>query len=273
MCSLPSIFLINLDRDTERLERMKGELDRCGLPFERVQAIYGTQLPEHLKQSFLDEQGHIASDLKKGEVGCYASHLIAQQEMLRRGLDYALILEDDLKINDDFLALITKLLNLAKEWDIIRLSNDAKRSVIKIQEIAEGRHLVKYSRVPNNTGAYLISAYGARKFAQRVELRRYPLDVDLRRGWYFGLRTFGVLPAPVQPNIGESRIDSIETRDTSQPFWRKAYSRTMTGRTEFGVAATRRIAYNIGFLGWKNWIKCTIKDLYWSVEKKIKSQN
>ena len=267
------IFLINLETDTDRLLRMGREFKRIGLAYERISAIHGKQMPEYLKPYFFDREGSVVGNLKQGEVGCYASHLHIHHEILRRRLDWALVLEDDLYISDELPVIIDHILKLPRDWDIIRLSNEAKKSFVKVGKLTDTHTLVKYSRIPNNTGAYLISAEGAAKFIQLNEPRRFPLDVDLRRGWQFGLRTFGVLPAPVHSNIGESRIDRIEHRELGrQNYWYKSFSRICSGRTEFGFAAIRRIKYSISFLGWKSWLFCTASDLRAGILKRLQSK-
>lgn len=270
MLSVVPVFLINLERDSDRLQSMTNELNRIGLAFERVPAVYGTQMPDYLRRYFLDAEGRIDSTLKSGEVGCYASHLHIHHEIFRRGIDFALVLEDDLSFCDSFTSILDELLKLPRNWDIIRLSNAAKRSVVATADIAGHHKLVKYSRIPNNTGAYLISAQGATKFTRWDGARRNPVDVDLRRGWRFDMRTFGVLPPPVQSNIVASRIDSMEDRGLGRtPTVRKALSRVLTGRTEFGFSAFRRIAYSIRFLGWRDWLRCTASDLYATIGKRL----
>ena len=265
------VFLINLDRDAERLQAMTQELGRIELAFQRVPAIYGTQVPDYLRRYFLDPDGNIASNLKRGEVGCYASHLHILHEIVNRNLPHALVLEDDLHFSDRFAELLEQLLRFPRVWDIIRLSNAAKRSFVPVSDIMDGYRLVKYSRIPNNTGAYLISAAGASKFIRFAGLRGNPVDVDLRRCWRFGLYTFGVLPPPIQSNVVASRIDSMEDRGHGGvSFIRKAVNRITTGRTEFGLNTMRRIAYNIHFLGWRNWLRCTVIDHFHSVARRFR---
>lgn len=264
------VFLINLDRDTDRLEAMTIQLNRIALAFERIPAIYGMQTPDYLRRYFFDEKGRVDSALKSGEVGCYASHLHIHHEVLRRGIDCALVLEDDLSISSDFVSILEGLLEAPRNWDIIRLSNAAKRSVVPVTSILDQYTLVKYSRIPNNTGAYLIAAEGAAKFTRWEGARRFPVDVELRRGWRFDMRTFGVLPQPVQSNIVASRIDSMDDRGHgSTPAVRKVLSRIVTGRTEFGLDTFRRIAYSIRFLGWRHWLRCTTADFRTTISKRL----
>lgn len=43
---VPLIYVINLDRDTERMDSIRANLDRMGLKFERLSAVMGKDVPE-----------------------------------------------------------------------------------------------------------------------------------------------------------------------------------------------------------------------------------
>ena len=42
----PLIYVINLDRDAERMASIRDNLDRLGLRFERLPAVMGKDVPE-----------------------------------------------------------------------------------------------------------------------------------------------------------------------------------------------------------------------------------
>ena len=52
------VFLINLEKDRDRLESMTAQLAALSIPFERVEAVYGTKMPEWIKPYFLDQFFH-----------------------------------------------------------------------------------------------------------------------------------------------------------------------------------------------------------------------
>lgn len=205
------VYLINLRRDQGRLARMTAELSRLGLEFERIDAVHGLDMPEWLKPYFLNAEGQVASGLLPGEVGCYASHLLASAIVAHRGVP-ALVLEDDLQIPDDFPGLLRSFSSLPDGWDIVRLSNPHKRACFRVAELPGRYSLVKFSRVPPSTGAYLLSPSGARKFLGWKRLRSLPVDQDLRRTWDCKLATYGVYPQPIIPDIGASTIDAMHVR-------------------------------------------------------------
>ena len=193
------VFLINLDRDTDRLAHMDAQLKAHGIAYERFAACRGGALPETLRRHF-DLPAGEPQVLTAGEIGCYASHL-AIQEIVAAGDAPALVIEDDLEIGATLPLLLDRLAALPDDWDIVRLSNPAKAAAEPVVSLAGVGEVVRYWRVPNNTGAYLIRPAGARKFLSLAAPRRRAIDEDLRRPWEHGLITYGVLPPPVTANV------------------------------------------------------------------------
>lgn len=196
---MPTAIVINLDRSTDRLAHITQEFARVGMAFERFRGVDRTDLPDSVKAYFCDASGRIASPLRPGEIGCYASHLAVWQRISAG--DYGpsvLVCEDDMVLPEGFAELVSVVIQCAPNgWDLINLSGRTKRAVVPVCEIADGQHhLVRFSRDPGSLAAYLISQDGARKLL-RAGIRRRQVDQDTRRPWAFGLRTFGLWP-PLQ---------------------------------------------------------------------------
>jgi glycosyl transferase family 25 len=154
------VFLINLDRSSDRLATMQLRGDAIGLAFNRIQAIDGANVPGWLAPQFLD------SPMSPGEIGCYASHLTVHQRIVDDGLPHALILEDDVRLEPDVLTAAAEAIAAAPaDWDCIHLSARWKRPVYPIAHLPGGRRLVRFIRVPLNAGGYLISRARSREDA------------------------------------------------------------------------------------------------------------
>jgi glycosyl transferase, family 25 len=252
------VFLINLDRDQDRLRYMQYQLAVAGLRFTRVPAVLGAEVPEDLQPYFWDTGTGRISPLKPGEIGCYASHLVILQEVASGTLGPAvLVLEDDLQFAPDFAQALASLLsNLPKTWDIIRLSNPPKRAYVPVLDLGLGRELVRYSKIPNNTGAYLISPSGAKRFLQ-PSLRLRAIDEEMRRPWSTGLDTYGVVPPFIVSNIFDSSIDMMEDRGLMH---RPKAPKVFTGRTEGLPGGIKRARHNIAVLGFKSWRACLMRN-------------
>jgi glycosyl transferase, family 25 len=261
------IFLINLDRDADRLTLMDEALSRLGLTFERVPAILGVDMPAWLKPWFLDASGAIASTLKRGEVGCYASHLVVARRMAERGIPVALVFEDDLELPADLVELVTAMLAEApKGWDIIRLSNPPKAAYLPRGTLPGGREFALYSRVPNNTGASLLSLAGARKLL-RPGLRDLQIDEHLRRPWDLGLETYGVVPAPIRSNIFDT--STIEAMDARGLAGESALAKLRRRRIGTPGLILAQIRWQIAHLGAIGWLRAVLRGVAESVARKL----
>lgn len=199
-------FLINLDRDTERLRAMDQQLQDLRIPYQRFAAIMGGDLPGWLVPYLGSAQ------LSPGEIGCYASHLAIMKEVAD-GADPALVLEDDLVISPEVPELIQSILGTDQPWEITRLSSKSRRPLVPCSPLPNGYSLVQYLRVPLHTGAYLIKPDGARRFLGWRTARYRPIDVDLMRVWEHRTKTVGVWPLPITQDIGPSTIEKIGGRN------------------------------------------------------------
>ena len=117
------IFYINLDRRPDRDQNVKNILNRLGLNAERVSAVDGSKLnPNQISRDIITENG-ISDALNKkqkvyvpltmGGIGCAMSHSLVWQKILDQKLDNALILEDDIRINNSF---YQNLINMKNDW-------------------------------------------------------------------------------------------------------------------------------------------------------------
>ena len=195
----PPIFYINRDRDQDRRAALEEHLRVAGMPGERIGAVEGLAVPAEFRDMFFDGAA-LHSRLKPGEVGCYASHLKTMKIIVEQGLDYALILEDDAILPADFQTIIAQVLaRLPQGWDLVHICKDANRAVKPVADLDHGRRIVRYSRVPETTTAYLVSRSGAEKFLKPIK-RYWPVDTDFRQPWRFGLEIYGVDPCIIRPN-------------------------------------------------------------------------
>lgn len=260
------VFVINLDRDRDRLTRMIAECDRVGLAFERFAAVDGRHLEADLRDQFFDGNTQHEPAFTPGEIGCYASHLRLHRLLEDSDTEFALILEDDVQLSDDLVPTIEAAVSAVGDWDIIRLSNATKSVVQPIAPLGNGRELVRYWTVPNGTGAYLINRTGAIKFAESIEKRTLPVDEDMRRPWRFGLNTYGVLPPPVEPDVfGSSQIDTMG-RD------RKLSARARFKGAAPGRDAAAQFRYRLQQFGVRGYVRAHLRSLMASIVKRVRGR-
>lgn len=221
------VFVINLAAAVDRLDYMSRQL---GGDFERIEAVRGRAIPQHLAANFPDR-----SRLLAGEIGCYASHLVAAETILERKLPYAVVLEDDVALARDFRKIVeTAISELNGEWDVLSLSGAKQRPHCRIFHLPSNSYLVRYLHFPKTTAAYVISASGCRKLLA-TRARRRPVDVDIRYGWEMGLDGYGVFPPPAYQS--GKFASSIPKARKQRFYWRADPLGYLKGR----IAGVRRL--------------------------------
>ena len=127
------IFIVNLDRSTDRYNHISKQFDNNNLTYERFSAVdgYNLSITDEAGKRFtgLDVKNNpsllsfdniytvlcpseninyhpdskiLNHTLTAGELGCYCSHREIWIKMIKENIPYALIIEDDAILNDDF---------------------------------------------------------------------------------------------------------------------------------------------------------------------------
>ena len=214
MTASPTIYCINLDRSPQRMEFMRHQFLRLDLVEDRISGVDGAaNVPAWMAPEFAH------SPLTSGEIGCYASHLVCAKRIVVDDLACAVILEDDVTLAADFGDVLRTAIAAAPAgWDYIHLSSHIKRSVVHVADLDNGRALVRHTRLPVNTAAYVLSNAGARKWLKpRPRIR--PNDMDVRYGWLDDLDIYGVYPSPAsqeddfESDIGGTHGGKLKIKD------------------------------------------------------------
>jgi len=207
------VFLINLDRSTDRLELCREELQKYNIEFERVPAVYGKELTQQQIDSVYDEnqnKKHYKKSLSLGEIGCYLSHIKCWQKVVDEKLDYAIILEDDFKLTEsfgDFKSIFEHLTN----WDYVRIAFSSRNvPIVKRMPVTENYDLVHYAKVPINMLGQAISLQGAQKLLNNTQKIFRPVDVDIKHYWEKDIEILGITPPLIrEQNNFASEIGQI----------------------------------------------------------------
>lgn len=122
------VFLINLDRDQERLRAADAQLKALGVAYERMPAVNGKELSREEKRSKVNRFRWwcaVGRPMTDGELGCALSHQKVYHRMVEDGLPMACVLEDDVVLDVRFKAVLDALerrLDVAKP-QVALLSN------------------------------------------------------------------------------------------------------------------------------------------------------
>ncbi len=254
-------FIINMEGDEKRFDWMKKECGRLGLTFEKFTACRGDQLDDWLVPQFYQDDGFPHAPLNKGEIGCYASHLSLCKRIVDENItEPVLVLEDDIRFRTNARLLFDHLHKLPTDWEIIRLSQNAKAAFLPIQVLDDQTEIVRYWKIPTSTGAYLINKKGAQKMLTAYPKRLRPIDQDLRCAHEHRISTYGVVPTPIERDIFDSSIDKVSSG--RKKSWRL---RQTTPQAENSISL---LNYRLQNFGISKSLRSILKNLSVSLQKR-----
>jgi glycosyl transferase family 25 len=194
----PLIYVINLDRDTERMASIHANLVRLGLSYERLPAVMGKDVPDWEKLVDLPayEWRNRLDMPRAGEVGCTLSHLKAMETFLKTDAPWCVILEDDVEVLP---ACSEVLRSLAEkdDWDLVKLFNFHSGMPVGKRALGSAHHLVVHLTRTTSSAAYVVNRRAAETLLKSMRPISEQVDHALDRPWETGLRTRGIRPMPV----------------------------------------------------------------------------
>lgn len=222
---MPPIFVINLDRDVERMASMAVGLRARGLGYVRVPAVLGKEVPgwENLVDAELYGARNRNAMPRAGEVGCYLSHLRAMEEFLRTGAPWCVILEDDVDVLPDCPDVL-KALGRRDDWDLAKLFCFHSGMPVRKRALTPRHHLVVHLTRTTSSAAYAINRRAAETLLRSMRPITEQVDHALDRPWESCLRVRGVRPLPVvlAPVAATTTIGYADRADRSLPLRRGA---------------------------------------------------
>ncbi|WP_336943372.1 glycosyltransferase family 25 protein [Acinetobacter modestus] len=211
-----SFYLINLDSSVERLNKADTELSKQKINYTRISAVDGRKLELSSYSNYDSKRSHIFTgrDLIGAEIGCYLSHKKAVETFLLSGSDYGVILEDDLRLNEDFNQKVIEIIrwlenNKYTDWNVINLGAKKKKLTSKISEFGNYELLNAYY-FPILAIGLIWSRKGAQDFLEKINDQPIfmPIDVELQAWLSKNGKGLSVYPALVLQNGSESDIDA-----------------------------------------------------------------
>ncbi len=235
-------WVINLDKDRERLQRITQQLAPTGLAWTRIGAVYGRDLSDAERARCLDANGYRRRHGKEpapGELGCYLSHLAVMQALLASPHRYALVLEDDVLLTPRLRPALQGLLAHHERWDMVKLSQVHRGTPRPVLALAPGLQLAVMLSRCTGSSAYLVNRRAAQAYADQLLPMRLPYDHVFDRGWAFGLQVRLATPTPCLHD--DSIATSIGAADSRKFAW---YRRLPTFGWRLGNEL-RRLGYAV----------------------------
>ncbi|WP_439156397.1 glycosyltransferase family 25 protein [Yoonia sp.] len=202
------VWLINLDRDKDRLAGMTAQLDAMGLPYTRFPAISGKDhAAELLKRVDAAAYArHMGSPISDGHMGCYASHLAVWKILEDSPFKVGLILEDDVVFHDDFLESLDIALAGAAHWDMLRFN--CIRAKLPVSQGRLGRYTLNAYVGPfTGNATYLIKRDVAARIAPGFWPQTRAHDHEFNRFFHHDFRQCGL--EPFSSHVDDGGVSAI----------------------------------------------------------------
>lgn len=226
---------------------MTALLDPLGLPYSFIEAVDGRAGKHPLFDRFDARLAEIRRGftLTPGELGCYASHYLLWERAVRENRSL-LIFEDDVALNDNFLAAYQAAAENIRKYGLLRFSGHKIRPWAKVKRIDAGLDIVRLKIGPHGTSSYAVSPQAAKKLLETAKVWFEPVDCHLDRFWTHGVKCYGFSPWPVThmaETAEQSEIWQGAQREKKSRRYRKLRA-LYRARDDVG-----RFFSNIGFLG------------------------
>jgi glycosyl transferase, family 25 len=166
-------YVINLARSPERRVKVASQLQKIGIPYEFVDGVDGADIeladPRVIDPSLLETDW-----FRPGIAGCAFSHLRVYEKILADGLDWALVLEDDVKLPNDLARLVEAAAGHLDGAEVVLLNflspDVCKMSRRGLIRLPSGRQLVLPINVsePGSSAAYIITRDACKRLVEII---------------------------------------------------------------------------------------------------------
>jgi glycosyl transferase family 25 len=229
-------FLINLDRNPERLERMSALLARMELPYQRIAAIDGATLTDAALTG-------ASPALSRGEVGCLLSHRAAWQIIAGGPDPYGAVLEDDIHMAPDLPGFLSGWDWIPDGADVVTLEAGRRSVAIAATGTIEHarRKVSPLASTHSGAATYIISAALARRLSAAPVANR-PADAVLFDPPVRGSRPFGVYQVHPALTVQDSFLPAARRDKALASNLESERRRTRRETTTFTARAVKGIA-------------------------------
>lgn len=238
-------FVLHLGRAAERRENAQKLLETCGLDGEIWPAMDGAELSTEQTDAVYRHRlfkPHYPFPLRNGEIGAFLSHRQIWTAIVERNLDAALILEDDVALDQPLFAPARDLgLRHVGRLGYIKMRSHAPKGRLRPIDQQDGATLVQSDNPGLGATAQLVSRDGATRLLQHCRTFDRPIDTFVQSHWLTGLAPSTVYPSGVAHIDAELAGSTIQTHDRG--LFEKLHREIRRGRYR---SAVRRFSRSSG---------------------------
>ena len=189
--TVPKVYVINMDRDKNRLAFINKQFRKYNYTPERISAI-ATKDGEYKKYEKNFKQNIGGND--PNAISCALSHLKVYKKIMSDNVPFGLVIEDDITVTGYITKLPDIIKSLPKDWDVLWIGNcrskwprnacssipDPEYDMDKVDEITPNLYRFtseeckKTGNCPMGTDAYIIHRRAISKI-----LNDYKVDVPI----------------------------------------------------------------------------------------------
>lgn len=185
-----NILIINMDKDVDRLDKIKKSAELFNIKFTRVPGV-------RVDDQYINTSPYISDFMKKygtkGMIGGFLAHKSVWEVVVKNNLEYAIILEDDIVFNENFNSSIDEILkDIHKlDFDVLLLGSLVGGKPTKdynfLDKISkfflksnEYKYIDDKYHTPEFFGgshAYIIKYESAKKLLEKLSIVTYYIDL------------------------------------------------------------------------------------------------
>lgn len=160
-------YIIHVKGNTAREQFILSEVNKKGLVYEFILEGNKEEITDEIRSKYFgtDFQVHFSA------VSCALKHIKAYERMVAKNLPYALILEDDIMLNDDFNPILLKIIDEIKSRNLSNLLISLEDSLLQYVERSQliKNQILYKKKYGRMAGAYFIDLACAKTLLDTIK--------------------------------------------------------------------------------------------------------
>lgn len=185
---IDNVYIINMDKDSERLKKVTKECNKFNIKFKRFSGINSNKLSKEEKNKYITK--FCQTYCTNGMIGCGLSHIKIYEDIINNNYNNVLILEDDVYFVDNFHHILNNAVKeIPNDYDILYLGSIGSSSKETYYDynyflkLLNNKNKIKnnYKNIfcpefPLGTHAYIISNKGCKNILNTIPKVNFHID-------------------------------------------------------------------------------------------------
>jgi GR25 family glycosyltransferase involved in LPS biosynthesis len=219
-------FILHLERARQRRPQVEALCAALPMPAEILPAVDGGALSDSdIRRTYIRHlhAPRFYFQLNRAEIGAFLSHRAAWRRIVEEELDYAIVFEDDARIDPALFGRTCAFARAARaQWDYVLAP--AMRAGDRRWRFAGQRVALNHpSAPPLRALAQFVSNAAARRLLAATETFDRPIDTFLQMSWVTGVELLTFRPSGVFDESGALGGSTIQrpSKSPREKLWRE----------------------------------------------------